>query len=43
MVQEGDLDDPDEFKHQLDQLSEQWQSVIRRTAVKKDDIEKNIR
>ncbi|XP_022095690.1 nesprin-1-like isoform X2 [Acanthaster planci] len=43
MVQDGDLDDPEEFQLQLDQLSEQWQSVIRRTAAKKDDIDKNIR
>ena len=43
MVQDGDLDDPEEFQLQLDQLSEQWQSVIRRTAAKKDDIDRNIR
>ena len=43
MVQEGELDDPDEFQHKLSQLSEQWQNVIRRAAQRKEIIDKNIR
>ncbi|XP_063958479.1 nesprin-1-like [Lytechinus pictus] len=43
MIHDGEVDDPDEFHTKLAQLSDQWQSVIRRASQRKEIIDRNIR
>ena len=43
MISEQEVDDPEEFQTKLSQLSDQWQSVIRRASQRKEIIDRNIR
>ncbi|XP_033126157.1 nesprin-1-like isoform X2 [Anneissia japonica] len=42
MIQDGEIDDPNEFQHKLTLLSEQWQNVVKRASQRKDIIDRNI-